>query len=44
MTMNQIHNILKTDNSRKIMLEIKRNNVIAKTEITLEDPIPYIEE
>lgn len=44
MTMNQIHNILKTDNSRKIMLEIKRNNVIVKTEITLEDPIPYIEE
>lgn len=44
MTLNQIHSILKTDNSRKIKIEVKRNNMPVKVEITLEDPIPYIEE
>lgn len=44
MTMNEIHSILKTDNSRKIKIEVKRNNMSVKVEITLEDPIPYIEE
>ena len=44
MTLNKIHKILKTDVSRKINLEIKRNGVPMKFEFTLEDPIPYIEE
>ncbi|GGG54993.1 hypothetical protein GCM10007332_15790 [Epilithonimonas arachidiradicis] len=44
MTMSKIHSILKTDTSRKIKLEIKRNNLPIKVEFTLEDPIPYIEE
>ena len=44
MTLNNIHRILKTNVSRKIHLEIKRNGVPMKFEFTLEDPIPYIEE
>jgi len=44
MTLNKIHKILKTNVSRKINLEIKRNGVPMKFEFTLEDPIPYIEE
>ncbi|MCD9856340.1 aspartyl protease family protein [Epilithonimonas sp. JDS] len=44
MTLNKIHKILKTNVSRKINLEIKRNGVLMKCEFTLEDPIPYIEE
>lgn len=44
MTLNNIHKILKTDVSKKINLEIKRNGVPMKFEFTLEDPIPYIEE
>lgn len=44
MTLNKIHLILKTNVSRKIKLEIKRNGIPMKFEFTLEDPIPYIEE
>jgi len=44
MTLNNIHRILKTDVSRKIHLEIRRNGIPMKFEFTLEDPIPYIEE
>lgn len=44
MTLNKIHLILKTNVSRKIHLEIKRNGIPMKFEFTLEDPIPYIEE
>lgn len=44
MTMSKIHSILKTDTSRKIKLEVKRNNLPIKVEFVLEDPIPYIEE
>lgn len=44
MTLNKIHRILKTNVSRKIHLEIKRNGIPMKVEFTLEDPIPYIEE
>lgn len=44
MTLNKIHRILKTDVSRKIDLEIRRNGIPMKFEFTLEDPIPYIEE
>ena len=44
MTLNKIHLILKTDVSRKINLEVKRNGIPMKFEFTLEDPIPYIEE
>ena len=44
MTLNNIQRILKTDVSRKINLEIKRNGRPVKVELLLEDPIPYIEE
>lgn len=44
MTLNNIQRILKTDVSRKINLEIKRNGHPVKVELLLEDPIPYIEE
>ncbi|WP_379968837.1 aspartyl protease family protein [Epilithonimonas sp. UC225_85] len=44
MTLNKIHQILKTNVSKKINLEIKRNGIPMKFEFTLEDPIPYIEE
>ncbi len=44
MTLNKIHLILKTDVSKKIHLEVKRNGIPMKFEFTLEDPIPYIEE
>jgi hypothetical protein len=44
MTLNKIHLILKTNVSRKVNLEIKRNGIPMKFEFTLEDPIPYIEE
>lgn len=44
MTLSKIHAILKTDISRKIKLEIKRNGSPMKVDFTLEDPIPYIEE
>ncbi|PZU90793.1 MAG: peptide-binding protein [Chryseobacterium sp.] len=44
LTLSKIHNILKTDESRKITIEIKRNEVPKKIDIFLEDPIPYIEE
>ncbi|MNK82336.1 hypothetical protein D3C87_1021060 [compost metagenome] len=44
LTINKIHQILKTDVSRKINLEIQRNGLPMKFEFTLEDPIPYIEE
>ena len=44
LTLNKIHQILKTDVSRKINLEIQRNGLPMKFEFTLEDPIPYIEE
>lgn len=44
MTLNKIHLILKTDVSRKINLEVKRNGIPMKFSFTLEDPIPYIEE
>ncbi len=44
MTLNKIHLILKTDVSRKIRLEVKRNGIPMKFSFTLEDPIPYIEE
>lgn len=44
LTLNKIHQILKTDTSRKINLEIQRNGLPMKFEFTLEDPIPYIEE
>lgn len=44
LTLNKIHLILKTNISRKVTLEIKRNGIPMKFEFTLEDPIPYIEE
>lgn len=44
MTLSKIHTILKTNISRKIKLEIKRNGLPMKVDFTLEDPIPYIEE
>jgi len=44
LTLNKIHLILKTNVSRKVNLEIKRNGIPMKFEFTLEDPIPYIEE
>jgi len=44
MTLSKIHAILKTNISRKIKLEIKRNGLPMKVDFTLEDPIPYIEE
>lgn len=44
LTLNKIHQILKTDVSRKVHLEIQRNGLPMKFEFTLEDPIPYIEE
>jgi C-terminal processing protease CtpA/Prc len=44
MTLNKIHLILKTNVSKKVNLEIKRNGIPMKFEFTLEDPIPYIEE
>lgn len=44
MTLNNIHKILKTNVSRKINLEIRRNGIPMKFEFMLEDPIPYIEE
>lgn len=44
MTLSKIHSILKTNISRKIKLEIKRNGLLMKVDFTLEDPIPYIEE
>lgn len=44
LTLNKIHLILKTDVSRKIHLEVKRNGLLLKFEFKLEDPIPYIEE
>ncbi len=43
MTMSKIHAILKTDVSKKVKLEIKRNGLPMKIDFTLEDPIPYIE-
>lgn len=44
LSLNKIHEILKTDVSRRIKLEIERNGIPMKFEFTLEDPIPYIEE
>lgn len=44
LTLNKIQNILKTDASRKINIEIKRDEIPKKLELFLEDPIPYIEE
>lgn len=44
LTLNKIHQILKTDVSRQINLEIQRNGIPMKFDFTLEDPIPYIEE
>ncbi len=44
LTLSKIHHILKTDDSKKISLEIMRNQSIKKMELILEDPIPYIEE
>lgn len=44
LSLNKIHQILKTDVSRRIKLEIERNGIPMKFEFTLEDPIPYIEE
>ncbi len=44
LTLNKIHTILKTNVSRKVRLEIKRNGLPMKVDFTLEDPIPYIEE
>lgn len=37
MTLNKIHLILKTDVSKKIHLEVKRNGIPMKFEFTLED-------
>lgn len=44
LTLNKINQILKTEVQRKIYLEIKRKGVPMRFELTLEDPIPYIEE
>ncbi|WDF46796.1 PDZ domain-containing protein [Chryseobacterium sp. KACC 21268] len=44
LTLNKIHRILKTDVSKKIILEVNRNGIPLKFEFMLEDPIPYIEE
>ncbi|WP_027384719.1 aspartyl protease family protein [Epilithonimonas caeni] len=44
MTLSKIHAILKTNVSKKVKLEIKRNGSPMKIDFTLEDPIPYIEE
>lgn len=44
MNLNKIHQILKTIESKKINIEIKRDEKPMKFEFTLEDPIPYIEE
>lgn len=44
LTLNKIHQILKTVESRKISIEIKRNQIPRKIDLFLEDPIPYIEE
>lgn len=44
LTLSKIHEILKTDEARKISIEIKRNNILQKINLLLEDPIPYIEE
>jgi hypothetical protein len=44
MTLSKIHAILKTNVSKKVKLEIKRNGLPMKIDFTLEDPIPYIEE
>lgn len=44
LTLNKIHRILKTDVSKKIILEVNRNGTPLKFEFMLEDPIPYIEE
>lgn len=44
LTLNKIHQILKTDESRKVTIEIKRNEIPRKIDLFLEDPIPYIQE
>ena len=44
LNLNKIHQILKTNESRQVKLEIQRNGIPLKFELTLEDPIPYIEE
>ncbi len=44
LTLSKIHEILKTNEPRKISLEIRRNNIPKKIDLILEDPIPYIEE
>lgn len=44
LTLKKIHQILKTDESRTIRIEIRRNELNRKIDLLLEDPIPYIEE
>lgn len=44
MSLNKIQQILKTNVNRNINIEIERNGILLKFQLTLSDPIPYIEE
>ncbi|RRQ46348.1 PDZ domain-containing protein [Chryseobacterium sp. SC28] len=44
MSLNKIQQILKTNVNRNINIEINRNGILLKFQLTLSDPIPYIEE